>query len=271
MRSPLPSESSALVWDILRRAGSSTLEASGQTLWTIVFGVLCAAGVWYRQCRRENRSFWSFPEGWKDSTLDTVLVTAVVLAIIFVPKLIGAIQDRDGEQQATIRSLRQAAEKKPSSDGALATALADRDREITDLKLKIVAKDNEAAELNRRIRELETRVEDERRRADALQQKLGAATAQQTQCDKLATLSQQGRALVTKLRATRAAPDTRLEIDDWYKAVCGAMSKSQCEAFLSAPPAQGNWIGYPVEDGGYSQALRGRSEYLSMRLSEACR
>lgn len=98
----------------------------------------------------------------------------------------------------------------------------------------------------------------------------GATLSQET-CDLLTTLSSTGRQLTSKLRVTRAAPETRHEIDEWYKAVCRVMSKPQCEAFLGATPAMDSWVNYPVNDGGYSQTLRGRSAYLSGVLSSQCR
>lgn len=286
-----------LVWDVLQRALKSTLEASGQTFWTVVFAVLCAAGFWWRQCRREGRPFLSFPSGWKSQAVDYVLVTVVVLAIIFVPKVLGAIQDRDAGQQTTIQNLRDEVARKPGvvsgvpivpenpDHASLLTRLeaaegqlAVRDRELVDVKLQVASKDTQLAAFEARIREMERdlaaarqRADAERARGDELQRKLGAASAQQTQCDQLASLSGTGRQLAQKLFATRAAPETRREIDQWYAAVCAAMSKNQCEAFLAAPRARDMWVGYPVEDGGYQQTLRGRSEYLSSRLSTLCR
>lgn len=107
-------------------------------------------------------------------------------------------------------------------------------------------------------------------RVRELERKLVASAQRTAACDHLAALSAVGRPLVTKLRANRAAPETRKEIDQWYAAVCEAMAAPQCEAFRGAPRASGNWANYPVDDGGYSQTLRGRSEYLSGQLPRLC-
>jgi hypothetical protein len=44
-----------------------------------------------------------------------------------------------------------------------------------------------------------------------------------------------------------------------------ALTGPQCEAFRAAPRKADLWAGYPANDGGYSQTLRGRTEYLSPR------
>ena len=90
------------------------------------------------------------------------------------------------------------------------------------------------------------------------------------QCNTLAELSRTGRQLTDKLVATRAADDTRREIDGWYLAVCGAMSSAQCEVFLSAPRSPLAVQGYPVNDGGYVQTITGRTASLSRQLAAAC-
>jgi hypothetical protein len=89
-------------------------------------------------------------------------------------------------------------------------------------------------------------------------------------CKKLAAFSSSGRLLIDKLRATRAAQETRGEIDRWYEDVCSAMSAAQCEAFKSAPRELTSWVGYPANDGGVSQILRGRSQFLSSQVAKLC-
>lgn len=103
-----------------------------------------------------------------------------------------------------------------------------------------------------------------------LTQKLAVTAQRSVACEKLAALSARGRDLVTNLRATRAAPEARKEIDQWYGAVCAAMTGPQCEAFRSAPRKSDVWVNYPFDDGGYSQTLRGRTEYLSAQLTRLC-
>jgi hypothetical protein len=113
--------------------------------------------------------------------------------------------------------------------------------------------------------------EDAEKREGELRGQLSAERGQGAKCDQLAALSSEGVALTSKLRSTRAAEATRREIDDWFRRVCAAMSRAQCSAFMAAPPGQGAWVGYPVEDGGYSQTIRGRSANLSTLLSNSCR
>jgi hypothetical protein len=103
-----------------------------------------------------------------------------------------------------------------------------------------------------------------------LEEKLAAAAQRTAACDQLAKLSGEGRSLISKLRQTRAAPETRKEIDKWFLPVCAAMTTPQCEAFRAAPPADGAWANYPFDDGGYSETLRGRSQYLSAQLTRFC-
>lgn len=114
------------------------------------------------------------------------------------------------------------------------------------------------------------RIAAERRETD-LRSKLDSKKERDAHCEKVAKLSEEGRQLINKLFSTRADTNTRREIDRWYDDVCAAMSKPQCEAFLSAPRATTAWAGYPVDDGGYSQTLRGRSAFLSAQLENSCR
>lgn len=94
----------------------------------------------------------------------------------------------------------------------------------------------------------------------------------EAQCNGLAKLSAQGRALTDKLFQTRGANDTRLEISKWFQAVCDTLaSSSQCEAFMSSPTPSTVWNDYPVEDGGFSRSIRGRTEHLSGLLGRLCR
>ena len=108
-------------------------------------------------------------------------------------------------------------------------------------------------------------------RAQRLETQANSGKARAAQCDKLAELSTSSGGLIQKLRATRAAPETRREIDQWYRQVCDALSGPQCAAFTGAPPASGSWVAYPAEDGGYSQTLRGRAAFLSQQLASNCR
>jgi hypothetical protein len=74
----------------------------------------------------------------------------------------------------------------------------------------------------------------------------GSTRTSAARCDDLVRLSQNGRQLTDKLVATRAAEDTRREIDAWYLSVCNAMSAAQCESFLSALRNPSAVVGYPT-------------------------
>lgn len=134
---------------------------------------------------------------------------------------------------------------------------------LEEAKKQLVAAEKERDAEKARRERAEQRVAE-------LEKRLDAATRRQSQCSELAAHSSKGRELVAKLRATRAAPETRKEIDVWYQVVCSAMSKAQCEAFLAAPRKSDSWVNYPFDDGGYSQTLRGRTEYLSAQIATLC-
>ncbi len=127
---------------------------------------------------------------------------------------------------------------------------------------------NQARDEGRRERE---RREGAERQIEELRGQVTAARGRSTNCDQLAKLSTQGLSLISNLRAKRADQESRRALDVWYSAVCSAMSPAQCAAFMAAPPAETGWIGYPVEDGGYSQTSRGRSAHLSSQLANVCR
>jgi hypothetical protein len=130
---------------------------------------------------------------------------------------------------------------------------------------------------NERIKAIERERDDEHNarvaaeaRVQELERRVTSQAERKVLCGQLASLSAAGRDLVTKLRTTRAATETRHEIDKWYEAVCAALSRPQCEAFLAAPRKSDSWANYPTDDGGYSQTLRGRSDHLSSRLASLC-
>lgn len=250
--------------DVLARALAGTLESPGESLPTLAFAGICAIGYWWLRCRREGRAFLSLPSGWKQATWDAICVTTVALAILFVPHLVKAAYERDAALRA---ELRQASNQPTQSGQTVLTENPDHAGQLAELGR--TKEQNETLQKERDIEKIARQTAEGR--VVELEGNLREVTQQQTQCDRLATLSGTGRQLVNKLFATRAALETRREIDKWYQSVCGAMSKPQCEAFLAAPRKSDAWAGYPAEDGGYSQTLRGRSEYLSDQLSTLCR
>ena len=93
----------------------------------------------------------------------------------------------------------------------------------------------------------------------------------ESQCDRMAALSVEGKVLIDELRQTKASYSTRRQIDQWYWTVCAALSKRRCGAFLSASPKVVDWPDYPADDKDYSQTLTGRSDYLAGQLTPICR
>lgn len=148
------------------------------------------------------------------------------------------------------------------------TRLAER-LEAAEGNLRLV-QDARDRERDARIREHNGR-EAAEKRVGELARELASARGRSADCDRLAKLSSQGLTLIANLRAQRADQESRGALDRWYSDVCSTMSPAQCAAFKAAPPAAGGWVGYPVEDGGYSQTSRGRSAYLSSQLAALCR
>ncbi len=122
-----------------------------------------------------------------------------------------------------------------------------------------------------RVRDLEDDVKESRLERDRARQDLATLGQQQAACDNVANLSRVGRGLVEDLKRSRASRPVTLQVDAWYDVACDRyLSPAHCEAFLSAPRVTTVWSGYPSDDGGYSQILRGRVAYLSRFLLESC-